>query len=165
MDTKKNNAKYIVLVVILIIFIISMVMFLIYNNGVRDRKVQSEIISSTSAGIIEKSPLSEDNSVSNTEATIKEKISVKSFIVIGKNFSFSPKEIKVNKDDNVEIIFNNEEGVHDFVIDEFNARTESLSAGKNQKITFVADKIGKFEFYCSIGNHRKIGMVGNLIVK
>jgi len=32
-------------------------------------------------------------------------------------------------------------------------------------VTFVADKAGEYEFYCSVGQHRANGMVGKLIVK
>jgi uncharacterized cupredoxin-like copper-binding protein len=32
-------------------------------------------------------------------------------------------------------------------------------------VQFVADKTGTFEFYCSVGNHRQMGMVGTLVVQ
>jgi cytochrome c oxidase subunit 2 len=90
---------------------------------------------------------------------------VKTFTVIGKNFSFSPSEIKVNKGDKVKIIFQNDLGFHDWMLDEFNVKTPTISAGKTAEVEFTADKTGTFEYYCSVGNHRTMGMKGNLIVQ
>lgn len=90
---------------------------------------------------------------------------VKTFNVIGTPFAFSLSEIKVKKGDTVKIVFTNQQGTHDWVIDEFNARTAVLQAGKTQTIQFVANKTGTFEYYCSVGTHRQMGMKGNLIVE
>ena len=32
-------------------------------------------------------------------------------------------------------------------------------------VEFTVDKTGTFEYYCSVGQHRANGMVGNLIVE
>jgi len=81
------------------------------------------------------------------------------------NFSFDKRTITVNEGDTVRIVFSNEQGFHDFVIDEFDARTKQLNAGQTETIEFVADKTGTFEYYCSVGTHRAMGMKGNLIVE
>ena len=80
-------------------------------------------------------------------------------------FWFDPKNITVQKGDTVKIIFTNTEGTHDLVIDEFNVATKKTNAGESDTVQFVADKMGTFEYYCSVGNHRQMGMVGKLIVK
>lgn len=90
---------------------------------------------------------------------------VKEFNVTGQNFSFSPIIINVSKGDKVKIIFKNAEGTHDFVIDEFNVATKRLKTGEEETIEFTADKSGTFEYYCSVGSHRVMGMKGSLIVK
>ena len=90
---------------------------------------------------------------------------VKEFEVSGNNFAFSPTEIVVNQGDTVRINFTNSGGFHDLVIDEFNTRTQQLADGGKETIEFVADKTGTFEYYCSVGKHREMGMVGNLIIK
>jgi len=90
---------------------------------------------------------------------------VKVFTVTGKPFSFDPKEMKVNKGDTVKIVFTNTEGFHDWVIDEFNAHTPQIQAGKTAEVTFIADKTGSFQYYCSVGNHRAQGMWGTLTVQ
>lgn len=91
--------------------------------------------------------------------------SVKEFTVTANNFAYDVKTIKVKKGDKVEITFKNAEGFHDLKIDEFNTSTAQLQAGGSQVIEFVADKTGTFEYYCSVGSHRAMGMKGNLVVE
>ncbi len=99
------------------------------------------------------------------DASTPLKASTKTFTVLGSNFVFDIKEIRVKKGDVVTIIFGSTDGFHDFVIDEFNAKTERLKTGGKTSITFTADKIGTYKYYCSVGSHRMNGMVGNLIVE
>ncbi len=87
------------------------------------------------------------------------------FSLTGSNFKFSLNELHVKKGDTVKITFTNTEGFHDWVIDEFNAKTARIPAGKSETVQFVADKTGTFEYYCSVGQHRANGMKGNLIVE
>jgi nitrosocyanin len=103
--------------------------------------------------------------VTSTPAAAMEQGAVKEFAVEGGMFYFTPKEIKVKKGDTVKITFTNKEGFHDWVLDEFNAKTKQIKAGETDTISFVADKAGTFEYYCSVGNHRAQGMKGNLIVE
>jgi len=97
-------------------------------------------------------------------ATDEMTASINTIEVSGSNFKFDPSEILVKKGDTVRIVFTNSDGMHDFVIDEFDARTKVLKDGESETIEFVADQAGKFEYYCSVGQHRQMGMVGNLIV-
>lgn len=90
---------------------------------------------------------------------------VKEFAVNGKNFSFSPSTLMVKKGDIVKITFKNTGGMHDFRIDEFNAETQKLNDGAQETIQFTASKTGSFEYYCSVGTHRAMGMKGVLIVQ
>jgi plastocyanin len=90
---------------------------------------------------------------------------VKTFTIAGGNYYFKPNEMKVKKGDTVKITFTNDGGVHDFVIDEFNVRSKGLKSGESTDVQFVADRTGTFEFYCSVGKHRQMGMKGNLIVE
>jgi plastocyanin len=55
--------------------------------------------------------------------------------------------------------------MHDLRIDEFNAKTSVIQGGQTQTIEFIADKTGSFEYYCSVGTHRQMGMRGTLTVK
>jgi plastocyanin len=95
--------------------------------------------------------------VSETGGTVKE------FTVDGKNFAFTPALVSVKKGDTVRIKFVNSQGFHDFVIDEFKVATPQIKEGE-AVVEFVADKAGSFEYYCSVGSHRAMGMKGTLTV-
>jgi nitrite reductase (NO-forming) len=92
-------------------------------------------------------------------------IAVKEFNVSGENFSFTPAVINVKQGDKVKIIFNNTEGFHNFVIDEFNVATKQANSPSTEIVEFTADKVGSFEYYCSVGAHRAQGMKGILKVE
>ena len=83
----------------------------------------------------------------------------------GKNFEFNQKKITVKEGDTVVINFTSAGGFHDWVNDEFNAKTARMNTGEKSSVTFVADKKGTYKYYCSVGNHRAQGMVGTLIVE
>lgn len=89
----------------------------------------------------------------------------KVFNVSGSNHTFNVNEIRVKEGNTVVINFESASGFHDWVLDEFDARTERVRDGDTSSVTFVADKKGTFEYYCSVGDHRAQGMVGALIVE
>jgi plastocyanin len=105
----------------------------------------------------------EEDSMMEDEAMMES--DVKTFEVNGGSYYFTPDTITVNEDDTVKIVFTNDGGTHDWVIDEFNARTPITQTGETAEIEFVADQAGTYEFYCSVGNHRELGMVGTLVVE
>lgn len=90
---------------------------------------------------------------------------VKTITVDGTNFSFTPSTITVKQGDTVKITVKNTGGMHDFAIDEFNVKTKVISSGSSDEVQFVANKKGQFEYYCSVGQHRQMGMKGTLIVE
>lgn len=55
--------------------------------------------------------------------------------------------------------------MHDFVVDELKIKTAVINNGQEDFVEFTADKAGTFEFYCSVGNHRAMGMVGKITVQ
>jgi plastocyanin len=89
----------------------------------------------------------------------------KEFNVDGKNFEFSMGEIKVKKGDTVRINFTSTDGFHDWVVDEFSASTERVNTDGTSTVIFIADQSGTFEYYCSVGSHRALGMFGSLVVE
>jgi nitrosocyanin len=108
-------------------------------------------------------PLVEQTAVPQT--TDQQGAVVKEFTVEGGMYYFSPKEIRVKVGDTVKVTLTNKEGLHDFVLDEFDVKTKTIKAGETDTVTFVASKAGTFEYYCSVGTHRAMGMKGNLIVE
>lgn len=80
------------------------------------------------------------------------------------NFYFKPNVINAKLGQTVRVTINSVSMQHDFVIDDLGVKSTVLPSGKSETIEFVADTIGEFEFYCSVGNHRQQGMVGTLVV-
>jgi plastocyanin len=72
----------------------------------------------------------------------------------------------VNQGDLVRIEFTNDDAMpHDWVLDEFNAKTEIIQRGGSTFVEFVASEAGMFEYYCNVGQHRANGMKGSFIVQ
>lgn len=115
---------------------------------------------------VEQRDMTEDtNTNQSDETSMMEEEGIKDFAITASNFQFSQKEIRVKVGDTVRVTLSSESDMHDWVIDEFDARTQMLSAGEAESVVFVADKAGEFEYYCSVGDHRQMGMVGTLIVE
>lgn len=104
-----------------------------------------------------------DNEISN-EAS-KPTQQVKEFIVHGASFEYDKQEIRVKKGDRVKITYISDDIGHDLVIDEFGVRTNVVAKGQTEVVEFVADKVGEFTMYCSVGQHRQLGMESKLIVE
>jgi len=85
--------------------------------------------------------------------------------VEGGAYYFKPNEIRVKKGEIVRIVFSNAGGSHDFVIDELDVKTKVTQTGEKAEVEFTANEAGEYEFYCSVMNHRALGMVGTLIVE
>ncbi len=98
-------------------------------------------------------------------ASVETTGTAKAIAITGKDFLFSQKEIRVKKGETVTINFESTQGFHDWVVDEFKAKTDQVRPGTKTSVTFVADKTGSFEYYCSVGKHRQNGMVGKLIIE
>ena len=108
-------------------------------------------------------PITDSNNIEKTNA-------VKTFVISGENFKFlmdgkENPDLIVNEGDKIRIEFTSGQGFHDFVVDEFNAKTSRVNDGGSTSVEFIADKKGIFEYYCSVGEHRQTGMKGKLIVK
>ncbi len=129
------------------------------NNYVQDASLEVEDVVNNE--VTNQMPASDNT---NVEEMIVEESSVKEFVISGKNFAFTPNSMSVRKGDTVRVIFKNTDGFHDFKIDEFGVATKQIQGGSQEVVEFVADKVGSFEYYCSVGAHRKNGMWGTLTV-
>jgi cytochrome c oxidase subunit 2 len=160
-ESSGGKAIWIIAVLIIAAAVIGFIFFTRGEEGAMDSSPTPSASVSPSA-----SPsASPAASVSGSPSASVPAGTVKTFNITGQPFSFSLKEIRVKRGDRVKIVFNNQTGLHDWVIDEFNAKTPQIQAGQMAEVEFVADKTGTFEYYCSVGNHRAMGMVGKLIVE
>ncbi|HIH12080.1 TPA: hypothetical protein HA241_07870 [Candidatus Woesearchaeota archaeon] len=115
-------------------------------------------------------PAETDTEEPRPEVEAETTTNIKTFVLTGENFKFimegeDNSVLRVKQGDRVRIEFTSTSGFHDWVVDEFGARTEKVKTGLSSSIEFVADKKGTFEYYCSVGAHRAEGMKGNLIVE
>jgi len=108
-------------------------------------------------------PIVESAGTQSATAMVEE--GAQSVTVEGGNFYFKPNEIRVKAGIPVKLTFNNTQGFHDFVIEELDAKTKQITAGNTEVLEFTPKKKGSYEFYCSVGQHRQMGMKGNLIVE
>lgn len=102
------------------------------------------------------------NEVDTQETDVPNRVTID---MDGFNYEYDVKQIKVKKGDIVTINLKSTEGFHDWVVDEFDAATERINEGDTTSVTFTADKVGTFQYYCSVGKHRQLGMVGYIIVE
>lgn len=74
--------------------------------------------------------------------------------------------LMVHEGETVQINLINGEGAeHDVVIDAYAARSERvLRAGASTTLAFLADRVGEFDYFCSVPGHRDAGMAGRLQV-
>ncbi|OGG73106.1 hypothetical protein A3A38_04825 [Candidatus Kaiserbacteria bacterium RIFCSPLOWO2_01_FULL_53_17] len=90
---------------------------------------------------------------------------VKELTVSNAGLTFNPKTLLVKKGDRVKITFKNTGGTHDLRVDGYGVGTKVIQAGQEESFEFIADKAGTFEYYCSVGEHRQMGMKGTLTVQ
>ena len=75
--------------------------------------------------------------------------------ITGKAFEYSMTEITVNQGDVVTINYSSTQGNHDWVIDNMAATDKVRPEDGVTSVTFTANTVGTFEYYCSVGNHRE----------
>lgn len=147
--------KSITTVIILILFAVIFWYFISLNNNEADLLVDDSVTTIEN----EKSEIPQQN-------IIEEEMSgeLKEYTISGSNFKFSITEINVDKGDRVRINFINEVGDHDWKLEGYNVGTKILRTGQSEIVEFVASQSGTFEYYCSVGTHRAMGMKGILVV-
>ncbi|MCH7850272.1 MAG: hypothetical protein IH845_01365 [Nanoarchaeota archaeon] len=136
----------------------------------------SDDSSSLETGIFDEGNIEETANEITQEEVVQEVLGVadtpgtKIIVVTGENFKFvvngvDNPDIIVNEGDTVRIEFRNSGGLHDWVLGEFGARSKRIGSGEQTFVEFVASKKGTFEYYCSVGSHRALGMKGKFIVE
>jgi plastocyanin len=165
---KKNNTGLIAAIVAVVIVLLGAVFVIkgmMSSSGTASQTedntatMQPETTSSPGEGAMASSSATEDSSSSATQAGEKD------FTVSGSSYKFEPATLTAFKGDKVKITFKNSGGNHDFVIDEYNVRTKIIPSGQEATVEFTADKTGTFDYYCSVANHRAMGMQGTLTVR
>lgn len=128
--------------------LVGIVLLLLVVGGVSYKLMQSKTQESISSESVEV------NETTNSVITIE-----------GSPFKYVPNEVRVKKGVPTTMLFKNIEGMHDFVVDDLGIKTKTLKVGTEESVTFTAEKAGSYKFYCSVGNHKAMGMVGTIIVE
>lgn len=81
------------------------------------------------------------------------------------NFTFGTEEVRVKKGTDLTFLVTNDSGFHDLLIDELDVNTGIIPEGETVEVSIPTDTAGEYEFYCSVGNHRAMGMKGTLIIE
>lgn len=92
--------------------------------------------------------------------------SAREITIIGSEYSYNPKNIQVEKGEKIKLIFRNMGAIaHNLVVEELGISTKTISKGEEDFIKFTASEGGILTFSCSIGNHKSLGMEGEIEVK
>ena len=98
------------------------------------------------------------------EAMIGEEV-----VIDTSNFKFSKTQLTAKAGETLTVKLTNSEGTHNFVIDELNVISKTIQTGQTDTVTIKipedATSGSEYAFYCSIGNHRAMGMEGVLTVE
>lgn len=82
-------------------------------------------------------------------------------VIKATNWAFEPEAVTVKKGTKVILSFENVEGVHGVAIPEYNVNVKKAG----EKVEFIADKTGEFQFICSIlCGKGHADMLGKIIV-
>lgn len=162
-NNETSYTKYVIIVVF--ILLIAFVGFYAYKKATKQTQpaplqMKPSQTMKTQETITPSAPRETGSASSGAMQNTTQKITV-----TGSNFTFSPKTLTVKKGQPVELTFKSSGGAHDFVIDEFNIKTQITPGGQSETVTFTPDKTGTFNYYCSVGNHRAMGMQGTIIVE
>jgi len=120
---------------------------------------------SVNAQSVQLNPMFQMRGAGGTPNQSQKSPDAKEIEVEGSDYEFSSTKITIKKGEKTRIVFKNKDGMHDFVVDELNIRTAVIPSGSEDFVEFTADKTGTYEFYCSVGNHRAMGMKGTIIVQ
>ena len=148
-------------IIVIVLIIVAGILFF----GLRSKKLEAPIVEDENLPVSNTMPVLGEEGLGVDETIVVEEEKVKEFVISGQNFSFTPSSITVKKGDKVKITFKNTQGFHDFKIDEYGVATKQANAPTTEVLEFTADKAGSFEYYCSVGSHRAMGMKGTLKVE
>lgn len=162
--SKSNLNPLLVVVILIIVAAVGVMLWLGSNKTATKAAMTKSTVTPTEAMMMQKEAPTGSTGSASPSAT-GDTVTNGAITVEAGSFYFKPNIIKVKKGEKVTITINNRGGFHDFYIDEFNVKSKTIPGGESTTVEFTPDKTGSFEFYCSIGNHRAMGMKGTLIVE
>ena len=159
--------KNILLVIIGVVILVGLIMYLTRETDIA-KTPEAETTADTAQTAEMPTVTATTTTATSTgaTATATSTVDVLAVTVHGGSYKFDPATITAEEGQTVRVTFVSDGGLHDFTLDEFaGAKTKQLQGGASETIEFVADKKGAFTYYCSVGNHRAMGMEGTFSVK
>lgn len=141
------------------VVVLAVVAGLVYMSMNRKTPVNTETEGVNQEANVKDDTMTTDTSIES--GSMEEKV----VVVEASNFKFNIDTIIVKKGEKTKLVFKNLEGMHDFRVDELGIKTKILEDAGEETIEFTANEVGTFEFYCSVGEHRSMGMIGTLVVE
>lgn len=148
---KPNNMMAIGVIVLIAVAVLG---YALLNKG-ESVEESKEATSATSAPLVEGSSNSASVSTENGVTTVT---------MDAGSFYYKPNQITVKKGTKVKVVLTSRDMMHDFNIDELKVKSGIAKSGETKTVEFTAENAGNFEYYCSVGQHRKNGQVGTLVV-
>lgn len=149
-ETEKFSSKTLIIVVVLVV--LGVVGYLLYS-----RQGGYQLSSPTTQRVPEAPGADVE------EMVVEEEREVREITVEGDEFSFSPQTISLIAGEKVRLTFRNTGNTsHNLTIEGTDIATKTVSSRGSDVIEFTAPETGTYTFYCSVGNHRALGMEGEL---
>ena len=126
-NSMNRSAKIKLLVIIFIVSIVIVLVFVFFNNYYL------------------KKVLSEDKEIKESIQTTGQ---AKEFTITASQFKFEPNKIEVNKGDKIKITAYSNDVSHGLALPEFEVYLY-LEKNNPKTIEFIADKSGKFQYFCN----------------
>lgn len=164
-EPKQNSMKMIVGIIVVIAVIGG---YMVMRNG--SSSEQAENTEQMEGTAVEESSEKMEGETKSIEAAgahtgVVDEQGVRVIDVEAGSFYYKPNVMKVKKGETIRIVMNSVSMMHDFNIDELGVKMPIIKDGDSGMIEFVADTIGTFEYYCSVGQHRANGQVGMITVE
>lgn len=81
-------------------------------------------------------------------------------------WKITPDEVTVTQGANVSIVYRNVgSNQHNLHVGGYGIQTRTIPPGEEVNVTFVADEVGTFHYWCNVTGHREAGMEGTLTVE
>ena len=167
-EPKKGSPAIYGVIAIAALILVGGLMFSMRNTTVsqpQNKTVAKDMTVSENDSIADSDNLALNSGSEEEILTTDEESGVDIINVEGGSFYFEPNVITVKKGETVTIVLNSVDMMHDFIIDELDIRTEIVKGGNSGTVTFTPTEPGEYTFYCSVANHKAMGMVGKMIVK
>src|SRR5688572_10382604 len=150
--SNQGSVKLLIIPAVLILLFISAYLYMQANTPKQQTAI-SDQPTNNPAGIGE---------TTITPATTEES-NVQVIKIEAGSYYYKPNIIRVKKDQKIRLEMTSVDMLHDLVIEDLNLQIPLTPNGKTNNVEFTPTKVGEFEFYCSVSNHRQEGQVGTLI--